>query len=159
MVIRSNGDMSITTSRDLYIGVNDKTSKNAGDKATRGTGSVCIDGSVLLLNSDNYIKATSGSIGLYGYSGTTGAGMLITPNTTSISSQELYLNTGSVFVGALRGSGKVTIGNTDKQFTVSVGTGAGVLHVRGHLQCRDITAAGTLMVSGALGANSYMVLG
>lgn len=159
MVIRSNGDMSITTSRDLYIGVNDKTSKNAGDKATRGTGSVCIDGSVLLLNSDNYIKATSGSIGLYGYSGTTGAGMLITPNTTSISSQELYLNTGSVFVGALRGSGKVTIGNTDKQFTVSGGTGAGVLHVRGHLQCRDITAAGTLMVSGALGANSYMVLG
>ena len=159
MVIRSNGDMSITTSRDLYIGVNDKTSKNAGDKATRGTGSVCIDGSVLLLNSDNYIKATSGSIGLYGYSGTTGAGMLITPNTTSISSQELYLNTGSVFVGALRGSGKVTIGNTDKQFTVSVGTGAGVLHVRGQLQCRDITAAGTLMVSGALGANSYMELG
>lgn len=159
MVIRSNGDMSITTSRDLYIGVNDKTSKNAGDKATRGTGSVCIDGSVLLLNSDNYIKATSGSIGLYGYSGTTGAGMLITPNATSISSQELYLNTGSVFVGALRGSGKVTIGNTDKQFTVSGGTGAGVLHVRGHLQCRDITAAGTLMVSGALGANSYMVLG
>lgn len=159
MVIRSNGDMSITTSRDLYIGVNDKTSKNAGDKATRGTGSVCIDGSVLLLNSDNYIKATSGSIGLYGYSGTTGAGMLITPNTTSISSQELYLNTGSVFVGALRGSGKVTIGNTDKQFTVSGGTGAGVLHVRGQLQCRDITAAGTLMVSGALGANSYMVLG
>lgn len=159
MVIRSNGDMSITTSRDLYIGVNDKTSKNAGDKATRGTGSVCIDGSVLLLNSDNYIKATSGSIGLYGYSGTTGAGMLITPNTTSISSQGLYLNTGSVFVGALRGSGKVTIGNTDKQFTVSGGTGAGVLHVRGQLQCRDITAAGTLMVSGALGANSYMVLG
>lgn len=159
MVIRSNGDMSITTSRDMYIGVNDKTSKNAGDKATRGTGSVCIDGSVLLLNSDNYIKATSGSIGLYGYSDTVGAGMLITPNTTSISSQRLYLNTGSVFVGALGGSGKVTIGNTDKQFTVSGGTGAGVLHVRGQLQCRDITAAGTLMVSGALGANSYMVLG
>lgn len=64
-----------------------------------------------------------------------------------------------MFVGALGGSGKVTIGNTDKQFTVSGGTGAGVLHVRGQLQCRDITAAGTLMVSGALGANSYMVLG
>jgi hypothetical protein len=68
----------------MYIGINDKTTTNAGDKATRGSGSICIDGSVLMLNADSYMKATSGSIGLYGYSGGTGAGVVITPNATSV---------------------------------------------------------------------------
>ena len=123
MVIRSNGNLSLTSSRDMYIGLNDKTTTNAGDKATRGSGSICIDGSVLMLNADSYMKATSGSIGLYGYSGGTGAGVVITPNATSVLSQAFYVNVGSTFVGALGGRSTVTVGNTDQTFTVSGGLG------------------------------------
>lgn len=159
MVIRSNGNLSLTSSRDMYIGINDKTTTNAGDKATRGSGSICIDGSVLMLNADSYMKATSGSIGLYGYSGGTGAGVVITPNATSVLSQAFYVNVGSTFVGALGGRSTVTVGNTDQTFTVSGGSGSGIMHVRGSIQCKDITADGTMSVNGSFGAASYMVLG
>lgn len=45
VVVRSNGDLSVTSSNDLYIGLNDKTTKNAQDKVTRNTtGKLFIDG-------------------------------------------------------------------------------------------------------------------
>lgn len=113
MVIRSNGNLSLTSSGDLFIGLNDKTETNAGDVATRGTGTVCIDGGTLLLNADNYLKATSGSIGLYGFSGGTGSGILVTPTSATVNSQGFYMNTGYVYVGSLGGQTKVTVGNTE----------------------------------------------
>lgn len=158
MVIRSNGNLSLTSSKDMFIGINDKTTTNAGDTATRGSGSVCIDGSTLLLNADNYMKATSGSIGLYGYSGSTGSGIVVTPSTASVLAQAFYVDVGSTFVGMLGGESSVTISNTEKTFTVSGGSGSGMLHVRGALQCKGITADGTATVNGSFGATSYMVL-
>lgn len=42
MVIRSNGNLSITSSKDMHIGINDKRTKNTGGAIEQADGSIFI---------------------------------------------------------------------------------------------------------------------
>ena len=80
VVIRSNADMSITASRDMYIGLNDKTSQNAKDQVTPSPGTLMIDGgNVLTINCTQAIKFTAGQVQMFGHNGDRGSGIAVSP--------------------------------------------------------------------------------
>lgn len=68
VVVRSNSNASITASRDLYIGINDKTKENNKDNTTQSkTGSIVIGGgSQLSLYSGNIYTLADYSLDLFG---------------------------------------------------------------------------------------------
>lgn len=68
VVLRSNSDMSLTSSGDMYIGLNDKTQKNSKDKVTQSeSGSIIVGGgSDILLYSRNIQMLADTDLDLFG---------------------------------------------------------------------------------------------
>lgn len=157
VVIRSNGNMSITSSQDMYIGVNDKTSTNAGDKATKGNGTIRIQGSILNLDAKSYLKATAGIIGLYGYNGGTGSGITIANNVISTSTNSVLFDASNIIMGGIEGQQKVSIGNQQAQFTLTKGSDKCNLMVNGQFRCKDTIIKGSLITQGQIVGTSYLL--
>lgn len=142
VVIRSNADMTITASKDLYVGLNDKSKQNAGQSVTKGTGTLILDvGDNFAINARNSIKLTAGQIQLYGYSGNTGAG--ITINSSQIAASAMNINMqGFIQVGTHSNGTTIQYG-TDQSFTIRSGSSA--LYIDGPIQATNIAARDMLL--------------
>lgn len=159
MVIRSNADMSITASKDMRIALNDKTVKNAGDKATLGTGSIIIEGNQLALKSNSIMNiCAKDGFGLYAYNGSTGSGINIGVNYIDIVGPSLNFDTGAIDIGKSKTTHTVKLMGEQKSFTLNSGSGTLGVHLNGQLYCRDIFSAGSVIVSSQVIGNEYFVL-
>ena len=145
VVIRSNADMTITASKDLYVGLNDKSKQNAGQSVTKGTGTLILDvGDNFAINARNSIKLTAGQIQLYGYSGNTGAG--ITINSSQIAASAMNINMqGFIQVGTHSNGTTIQYG-TDQSFTIRSGSSS--LFMQGQVQATSIIAKDMLLCMG-----------
>lgn len=142
VVIRSNADMTITASKDLYIGLNDKSKQNAGQSVTKGTGTLILDvGDNFAINARNSIKLTAGQIQLYGYSGNTGAG--ITINSSQIAASAMNINVQGFVQAGTHSNGTTIQYNDDQSFTIRAGSSA--LYIDGPIQATNIAARDMLL--------------
>lgn len=158
VVIRSNANMSITASQDIHIGLNDKRKVNAGQKPTVGTGSVFIQGGDIRLEASRQLNMSGSQTGIYSLSSSAGTGIQMTQGIVTIVTPQMDVDTGNFRVGNFQNSYKVPIGITDQKYVnLSKGSGTLVMSVKGSLKTRNITCAGTVMVSGQLGASSFFV--
>lgn len=142
VVIRSNADMTVTASKDLYIGLNDKSKQNAGQNVTKGTGTFILDvGDNFAINAKNSIKLTAGQIQIYGYAGNTGAG--ITINSTQIAASAMNINMqGFIQVGTHSNGTTIQYG-TDQSFTIRSGSSA--LYIDGPVQAANVAVRDMLL--------------
>lgn len=142
VVIRSNADMTVTASKDLYIGLNDKSKQNAGQNVTKGTGTFILDvGDNFAINAKNSIKLTAGQIQIYGYAGNTGAG--ITINSTQIAASAMNINMQGFIQAGTHSNGTTIQYGTDQSFTVRAGSSA--FYINGPIQATNIAARDMLL--------------
>ena len=158
VVIRSNGNTSITASRDMFIGLNDKVNKNAGNSTSKGTGTVVIDAGTLILNANYNMKATSAAIGIYSYAGSSGGGLTLSGTSCSVQASNVMLGTASFYVGGFSNDASISKGDSNQTFNIVSGSGSCVAHIRGQLQTKDITAGGTAIISGQLVAGNFAAI-
>lgn len=142
VVIRSNADMTVTASKDLYIGLNDKSKQNAGQNVTKGTGTFILDvGDDFAINAKNSIKLTAGQIQIYGYNGNTGAG--ITINSTQIAASAMNVNVQGFIQAGTHSNGTAIQYNNEQSFTIRSGQSA--LYIDGPIQATSIAARDMLL--------------
>lgn len=159
MVIRSNGKLTLTSSDDMHIGINDKKLSNKGSSATYGNGSIFIEGQKLRLQSRGQLLLTGTDTGIYSIKNKTGAGIQIRDNIVTTVGSAIYLDTGNIKMGNFQTSYTVRTGNQeDEAATLSKGQGTLTVHIRGQLQSRGVTVAGSIMSSGQLLAQKYSIL-
>lgn len=159
IILRSNSDTLITASRDLYIGLNDKTQSNAKDKITKGTGNIHIEGYNISIDSIKALKATAQTIGLYGYTGNTGAGIQLQSSRASLISPNIQLASGNVQIGVTNSICQAYIGSTDKLISIQQGIpGSANIKIDGYINTRGINIAGALLVTGQIIGDSYSIM-
>lgn len=142
VVIRSNADMTITASKDLYIGLNDKSKQNAGQNITKGTGTFILDvGDNFAINAKNSIKLTAGQVQIYGYSGDTGAG--ITINSSQIAASAMNINMQGFIQVGTHSNGTSIQYNSDDSFTIRSGSSA--FFIEGPIQATNVAVRDLLL--------------
>lgn len=142
VVIRSNADMTVTASKDLYIGLNDKSKQNAGQNVTKGAGTFILDvGDNFAINAKNSIKLTAGQIQIYGYNGNTGAG--ITINSTQIAASAMNINVQGFIQAGTHSNGTAIQYNNEQSFTIRSGQSA--FYIDGPIQATSIAARDMLL--------------
>lgn len=161
MVIRSNGNLSLTASQDMHIGINDKRRVNLGDSgANTGKGSVYIEGGKVRVESKEQLEISGSNIGIYSYRGQIGAGLEISSQNVTAIGKQVSLDTGTVNMGKSTTQYKVVL-NTyagRKEVSLSQGGSDRKLQIRGALQCEgSITTAGGIKAAGGIEATNYSV--
>lgn len=161
VVIRSNGKLSMTSSQDMHIGINDKRTSNKKDAgATSGKGSVYIEGTHVRVDTEGELRLAGSQIGLYAYDKDKAAGIELSASSVAAVSPFVSLDSGYVSVGKSTASHKVKLGRGDarKELTLAQGADTADLQVRGRVRCQsDVITAGGIQAGKAVYATNYVV--
>lgn len=160
MILRSNSKLTLTSSDDMYIGINDKSSSNAKDKATKGTGNIVLEATNLVLDAQQTTKLTASSTCIYSITGSSASGIEIIPGNISLISPQVQAAASYLSVGATSSIYTNTRGITQNTFTVSQGsTGSTTtFRINGNILARNILMSGQLQNTGTIIAQDYMTL-
>ena len=156
IVIRSNGYLSLTSSDDMHIGINDKREENKGDSANYGSGSIFIQGQKVRLQATGELRLVGSQAGIYGCNKTQGCGMQISTSSITLVSPAVNMDTGVVQVGKFSTAYTIRTGSTgENTVTLRKGGQSLVLHVRGQVQCKGLVSDGVLQATKPCIAASY----
>ena len=97
----------------MFIGLNDKVNKNAGNSTSKGSGTVVIDAGTLILNANYNMKATSAAIGIYSYAGSSGGGLTLSGTSCSVQASNVMLGTASFYVGGFSNDASISKGDSN----------------------------------------------
>lgn len=153
VVIRSNVDATLTASQDMYIGLNDKTAKNKGQKVQQTkTGSIIIGGSSqLFVNSNTIYMEADTSLDLFG-----GSSRLNLSNGNIIGiAQKTVLDSWLQISGVSDTELKPQWMATGFK---SVGAGFRQLTVQGHLYSQGATISGAIHSNGQILGSQFIAL-
>lgn len=155
IVIRSNADMSITASRDMYIGLNDKTYQNAQDKVTPSMGTLMIDGgNVLTINCTQAVKFTAGQVQMFGHAGDRGSGITVQPGRIAMIAQSMDIDS-ILRVGQHSNNSQIDyLGGTFKL----VGASTYGLQLTGFIDCKQLVARQWITTLGNVIGGVYMTV-
>lgn len=160
MVIRSNGKLSLTSSDDMHIGINDKRSDNKGDAANYGEGSIFIEGQKVRIESRGELKLLGQETGLYACDKDGGTGIQLKTNSITNIAPVINVDTGALLVGKFQTVHTVSVVGDSGYIPVTLTKGSDTLtvQVRGRVQTRDIVCAGQIQASGGCLAQDYIIL-
>lgn len=162
VVIRSNGNMSITASDDIHIGTNDKRNQNKKDTGiVQGKGSVYIDGNKVRIESEGQLRLSGNLIGVYSYNAASliGTGIELAPQNIAIVAPTIGLDSGNIQMGKSIASYQLALGVDGKtRVTLSQGASDLNLWVRGNVYCsKGITAKGDIDIAGIVFGSGYVI--
>lgn len=153
VVIRSNADMSVTASKDMYIGLNDKTSKNAQNQTTRSNGTVVFDcGSRLVVNSSKAVQIESQNVSLFGYASGTGSALSVQPGRVSIAAQATDMDS-LLRIG--QHSNNAQIATLNDRFNVR-GASVHGIQLTGFIDCKQLVSRQWITTLGNVIGGTYM---
>lgn len=159
MVIRSNGKLSLTSSDDMHIGINDKRSDNKGDAANYGEGSIFIEGQKVRVESREELRLLGKYTGLYACDNNTGTGLQFSTSSITAVAPIINMDTSALQVGKFQTVYTLTTGATgENNVTLAKGGDALVVQVRGQIQSKDVICNGNLQLTGQCVAGDYIVL-
>ena len=159
VVIRSNGNLSLTASQDMHIGINDKRTQNNGDRATYSDGSIFIQGGIVRVESRGQLRLLGTQTGLYACDTSSGTGIQLSVNAMNFITPSIDMDTASVRIGTFSTTYTLKTGATS-QNTVHLNKGAGdsSVLVRGQLFATDMLSRNNLTVGNFLQAGDYIRL-
>ena len=151
MVIRSNGKLSITSSQDMHIGINDKRTNNAGKGVTPGDGSIFIEGNRVRIQSRGELRLLGQQTGIYACSTEGGTGFQFSTSSITVTAANFNLNTGLVKVGGFLSSGQLTFGPRGEYTTTLKGAqGDALLFVQGQALCKTLVVKDVIQAHGQI---------
>ena len=156
MVIRSNGKLSITSSQDMHIGINDKRTNNAGKGVTPGDGSIFIQGNRVRVEAQGQLRLLGAQAGLYACNSSTGTGIQLSTGVISIISPAVNMDTGNLRIGQFQANYTIKFGPNNTEVSLAGGSSTVVVHVRGQLQSRGLFIGGYIQASGSIIGQDYM---
>lgn len=160
MVIRSNGNLSVTASDDIHIGSNDKRDKNEDSKANEGQGSVFIEGQKVRVESRGELRLLGEITGLYACNKSGGTGLQLNTSSLTAIAPTVNVDTGAFFAGKFQTAYTINTGaNGDVPVVLSKGGQSFTAQIRGNLQVQGaIIGNKQIQVRGMCAAGDYMVL-
>lgn len=160
MVIRSNGNLSVTASDDIHIGSNDKRDKNEDSKANEGQGSVFIEGQKVRVESRGELRLLGEVTGLYACNKSGGTGLQLNTSSLTAIAPTINMDTGAFFAGKFQTAYTINTGaNGDVPVVLSKGGQSFTAQIRGNLQVQGaIIGNKQIQVRGMCAAGDYMVL-
>ena len=156
IVIRSNGKLSITSSEDMHIGINDKRLSNAKQGITAGNGSIFIQGNRIRIESQGELRLLGTQTGLYACNDSGGTGISLNTQDITVSANGLLIDTAFIYAGGIQGKSQLAIGpKGDNTVQLNKGSGSLVLRVTGQILCENLIVHDKLQAHGEIYGYSF----